>query len=76
MRPCSRHALSAAERLRDHPLLGRVVPEIGHDTYRELIFQNYRIVYRALEDRVIVIGVIHASLDFGREARERGWDIT
>lgn len=29
---------------------GRVIPEIGIDSYRELIFQNYRLAYRVLPD--------------------------
>jgi plasmid stabilization system protein ParE len=58
------------------PQRGRVVPEIGDGSYRELIFQNYRIVYRALSGRVIVIGVVNAAMDMERLAAERGWDIT
>ncbi len=71
-----RRIVAAAERLRDFPLSGREVPEIGDETYREVIFQNYRIVYRPLKDRVIVIGVIHAAMDMMQQARAREWDVT
>jgi len=56
--------------------MGRVVPEIGDDTYRELIFQNYRIVYRVLATGVVIIGVIHAAMDMEGLAGMREWDIT
>lgn len=52
------------------------MPEIGDDTYRELIFQNYRIVYRLIDDRVTVLGVIHAAMDMAGHVRGRQWDIT
>jgi toxin ParE1/3/4 len=40
------HIVSAVERLRRHPKLGRVVPEYEDETIRELIVGNYRVVYR------------------------------
>lgn len=69
--------VSAVDRLRDHPQLGRVVPEIADDSYRELIFQNYRIVYRPITpQRVVVLGVVHAAMDMERQIGRRDWDIT
>ena len=56
--------------------MGRVVPEIADASHHELIFQNYRIVYRVLEDRAVVLGVIHAAMDMESQAQRRGWDIT
>jgi addiction module RelE/StbE family toxin len=38
--------VGAVERLKEHPLSGRVVPEIGQSTLREVIEPPYRIVYR------------------------------
>ena len=68
--------VAATERLRAHPRLGRAVPEIGDDSYRELIFQNFRVVYRLIADRVVVIGVIHAAMDMDHQIRDREWDLT
>jgi len=51
----------AAETLKDHPQIGRPVPEADQDTVRELIFQGYRIIYRTKTDRVQVATVIHGS---------------
>ena len=43
--------------LEQHPLMGRKVPEFPDKDYREVIFQDYRIIYRLREDRV-EIGII------------------
>jgi toxin ParE1/3/4 len=40
--------------LREQPLLGRVVPERGDPTLREIIHRPYRIVYRVNETRQTV----------------------
>lgn len=66
----------AAERLRDHSRLGRVVPEIRDASYRELLFQNYRIVYRLVGEKPVIIGVVHAAMDMERHASAREWDLT
>ncbi len=68
--------VAAAERLGEHPRLGRIVPEIGNDSYRELVFQNYRIVYIVADAGVVIIGIIHAAMDMERQVRDREWDIT
>lgn len=44
--------VAAVERLQDHPRSGRVVPELGDESIRELIHGNYRIVYRVRHDLV------------------------
>lgn len=35
----------SAERLAEHPLSGRIVPEFGHPALREVILGSYRIVH-------------------------------
>ncbi len=42
--------------LGDHPLTGRIVPEFGDPTIRELILRPYRIVYR-VDEKAKMIGV-------------------
>ncbi|MBN1215662.1 MAG: type II toxin-antitoxin system RelE/ParE family toxin, partial [Candidatus Lokiarchaeota archaeon] len=49
------------QKLKDFPKIGRIVPEINISTVREIIFQNYRIIYRIMVDYVEVITVIHGS---------------
>ena len=43
--------------LRDHPDLGRTVPELPETGYRELIEPPYRIVYEVSRDRVVILRV-------------------
>jgi len=49
------------QKLKDFPNIGRVVPEVNNPSVREIIFQNYRIVYRNLDNYVEIITVIHGS---------------
>ncbi len=37
---------SKVEALKDNVEIGRIVPELAHSNIRELIFGNYRIIYR------------------------------
>jgi len=47
-------------RLREHPRVGKMIPEIEEDRYRELRVLSYRIPYKILdEDRIAVVGVVH-----------------
>ena len=56
--------------------MGRVVPEIGDASYREVLFQNYRIVYRYVADGVTVLAVVHGAMDMHRQIENREWDLT
>lgn len=58
--------IGAAARLKDYPRLGRVVPEFNDETLRELILDNYRIVYRIRPGGVSVARVVHAAMDVRR----------
>jgi len=48
---------AAAERLREFPRSGRVVPEANRAHLREIIVGNYRVVYRLIDDRAEVLMV-------------------
>jgi toxin ParE1/3/4 len=52
---------SAAEMLALFPESGRVVPEYDRRDLRELLFQNYRIVYRIKGDEVQIAAVVHGA---------------
>ena len=45
----------------EFPLSGRVVPEFNDENIREVIFHNYRIVYRVNRINVEIINVIHVA---------------
>ena len=49
--------------LEKFPEIGRKVPETDDPNIRELIFQNYRIIYRIFNDVVQIIAVIRGSRD-------------
>jgi addiction module RelE/StbE family toxin len=53
--------VAAVERLQDHPHSGRVVPELGDESIREVIHGNYRIVYRLRNDVVEIATVFHGA---------------
>jgi len=61
----------SAERLIEHPRLGRKVPEVDHASLRELIVEGYRVVYQLREKHIEVITVLHSRQDLGKKFRER-----
>lgn len=54
---------AAVERLSHYPRSGRIVPEMGRDDLREILFGTYRIVYSIDGDEVQVLTVVHSSRD-------------
>lgn len=49
--------LEKIERLQHAPELGRIVPEVGAANIRELVFGNYRIIYRLRSSYVELLTV-------------------
>ncbi|MCD6441211.1 MAG: type II toxin-antitoxin system RelE/ParE family toxin [Candidatus Marinimicrobia bacterium] len=47
------------EQLKSFPQSGRIVPELGENTIRELIFGNYRIIYRIELRQISILTVRH-----------------
>ncbi len=66
--------IEAAETLPNHPRIGRAVPEAEDDAIRELLFQNYRIIYLAEPDRILILTVFHGGRDLGR-LEPKPWDV-
>ena len=56
VRHASRSLATLAER-------GRVVPEFGSPTLRELFVHSYRLIYRIEETRVVIAALIHGRRD-------------
>jgi len=63
---------TAVERLTEHPKLGRQVPEIEHESLRELIVENYRLIYQLRDERIEIITVLHSRQDLTKKFRRRG----
>lgn len=54
--------------------MGREVPEAEHTDVRELIFQNYRIMYLVKNDYLYILAVIHGSRDLTR-MDHKPWEV-
>jgi toxin ParE1/3/4 len=52
---------SKVERLASSPEIGRVVPEIKNDQFRELIYGNYRIIYRIEKKQISILTIRHGK---------------
>lgn len=52
---------SKVERLKSSPEIGRVVPEIKNDQFRELIYGNYRIIYRIEKEQISILTIRHGK---------------
>ncbi len=59
--------LKSVERLEVFPQSGRVVPEIGDEVRREIIFGSFRVMYRIEGDIVWITGVVHSAKDWNPE---------
>ncbi len=49
------------------PQVGRVVPELGDETIRELSLYSYRILYEIKDQGIFVLAVIHKRRDLQPE---------
>jgi addiction module RelE/StbE family toxin len=67
-----RRLYRAVDQLADHPRIGRIVPEVGHESLRERIVENYRIIYQLREGRIEVITIVHGRQDVAKKFGGRG----
>ncbi len=49
------------EQLKKLPESGRIVPEINNNFFRELMYGNYRIIYRIEGNRVSILTIRHGK---------------
>lgn len=59
-------ALEVADTLSTLSERGRVVPELGETTLREVFVYEYRLLYRVREDRVVIRAFLHGARDFSK----------
>lgn len=52
---------SKVEQLKPSPEIGRIVPEISDSQFRELIYGNYRIIYRIENKQVSILTIRHGK---------------
>ena len=53
--------INSVESLKTFPKMGRNVPESESENIRELLFNNYRIIYQVEPERVLILTIIHAA---------------
>lgn len=56
--------LESTARLDRFPNSGRIVPEMGDESLREVVWRDYRVIYRTRAARVEVLTVQHTSRRF------------
>ncbi|MBI3794691.1 MAG: type II toxin-antitoxin system RelE/ParE family toxin [Nitrospinae bacterium] len=66
--------ISSVESLSDFPKLGRTIPELEMDTFREIIFHNYKIMYRTKKDCVSIFAIVHCKRLINEKIR-KSWEI-
>jgi toxin ParE1/3/4 len=50
---------SKVEQLKSSPKIGRIVPDIDDSQFRELIYGNYRIIYRIETKQISILTIRH-----------------
>jgi plasmid stabilization system protein ParE len=68
-------ALEVADTLSTLAERGRVVPEVGESTLRELFVYEYRLLYRVREDRVVIQAFLHGARDFSKWRRDQATEL-
>lgn len=63
---------TSVEQLNEFPEMGRQVPEVRHESLRELIVEGYRVVYQLREERIEIVTVLHSRQDLTKKFQERG----
>ncbi len=63
--------LQTARSLGDFPERGRRIPEIRHETIREIFIQSYRLIYQIDENSVFILAIIHGRRDLRTAWSER-----
>ena len=52
---------SKVEQLKSSPEIGRIVPEIRNNQFREIIYGNYRIIYRIESEQISILTIRHGK---------------
>ena len=68
--------IAATTKLQKMPRCGRIVPELESYGFREVIYRNYRSVYRIKEgsDNVEILAVVHCAREF-KTAFKQEWEL-
>ncbi len=66
----------STKKLKSMPKCGRKVPEFEDYDFREVIFRNYRIIYRISEENkdIEILSVFHSARDLKKAVSEE-WEL-
>lgn len=71
-----RSLIKATTKLETMPRIGRILPELENYGFREVIYQNYRILYRIIDDEgVEILAVLHSARNFKKAFYEE-WELS
>lgn len=71
----ARKLVSAPKILDQFPKIGRIVPEFGIETVRELIYRNFRIIYEIRGQTIYIEAIIHTSRNIDSHFTPGPWVI-
>lgn len=52
---------SKVEQLKSSPQIGRIVPEMSDNQFREIVYGNYRIIYRVELKQISILTIRHGK---------------
>ena len=64
---------NTAKRLKSYPKIGRVVPEYNRDEIREIIFQNYRIIYKISKQKIYIAAIFYSARNLIKDKKNKKW---
>ena len=68
--------LNSISNLQHFPKIGRIVPEYDDEMIREIIYQDYRIIYKLhdAEEIIYIVAVIHGSRKLTKHLKKKDLD--
>ena len=68
--------INTTRKLETMPECGRIVPELANYGFREVIYHNYRLVYRIVgtDEDIEILAVLHGARDIKKAFREE-WEL-
>ena len=64
----------APGRIKKFPRSGQVVPEFGQEHIREVLYQDYRIIYEIGDGACYIRAIVHGSRDLQRHLDPKQWE--
>ena len=59
-----RDIIERSEKLKDFPLIGKMVSEVEDPDIREVIVYSYRLIYKVSSNTIEILTLIHGKQDF------------